>query len=290
MFVIMYSNYTYMKEGVTMSFKIELQNAKTWAREAGKIQMTYFRNDTLVIESKSTQIDLVTEADKKSEAYILNKIKTHYPEHSILSEETGATDKKSDYEWVVDPLDGTTNFAQGIPVFAVSIALKYKGESVVGVVYNPVMDDMFTAVKGEGAYLNGSKLTVANKDNLKSCVLASGFPYSRAESFDNNALHFGHMVPKVRGLRRLGAAAYDLANVAAGVIDGYWEMGLGAWDIAAGILLVTEAGGVILEWDNKKPLSIIAGNKTITNHIKDELMKAEEKRDGFEELQKRTLV
>lgn len=134
-----------------------------------------------------------------------------------------------------------------------SIALKYKGgESVVGVVYNPVMDDMFTAVKGEGAYLNGSKLTVANKDNLKSCVLASGFPYSRAESFDNNALHFGHMVPKVRGLRRLGAAAYDLANVAAGVIDGYWEMGLGAWDIAAGILLVTEAGGVILEWDNKK--------------------------------------
>ena len=267
-----------------------LENVKQWAKEAGRIQMAYFRKDSLIIESKSSQVDLVTEADKKSEAFILEAIKSTYPDHSILSEETGVTDKKSQYEWVVDPLDGTTNFAQGIPVFAVSIALKEDGESVLGVVYNPVLDELFHAVKGMGAYLNGRRLFVSQKEDLKQCVLASGFPYSRAKTHDNNALHFGHMVPKVRGLRRLGAASYDLANVAAGVMDGYWEMGLGEWDIAAGRLLVTEAGGQILKWDNKTPWAIIAGNSILVGKIKDELIRAEEKRDDFEKLQKRTLV
>lgn len=261
-----------------------LDNVKKWAKEAGRIQMDYFRKDSLHIESKSSQVDLVTEADKKSEAYILEAIKRAHPDHSILSEETGVTDKASNYEWVVDPLDGTTNFAQGIPVFAVSIALKENGHSVLGVVYNPVLDELFHAIKGKGAYLNGRKLSVSPKEDLKHCVLASGFPYSRAQTHDNNALHFGHMVPRVRGLRRLGAAAYDLANVAAGVMDGYWEMGLGEWDIAAGRLLVTEAGGQVLEWENKTPRAIIAGNKLIAQKIKDELIQAEEKRDGFEKL------
>lgn len=261
-----------------------LEHVKAWALEAGKIQMDHFRKDTLVIESKSTQVDLVTEADKKSETYILNTIKNTYPDHSILSEETGKTDKQSEYVWVVDPLDGTTNFAQGIPVFAVSIALKHKGESVVGVVYNPVLNELFTAVKGGGAFRNNKALRVGNKSILKTCVLASGFPYSRAETKDNNALHFGHMVPKVRGLRRLGAAAYDLANVAAGVLDGYWEMGLGEWDMAAGVLLVKEAGGVILEWEGKTDIAIIAGNDAIAETLKSELIAAEEKRNGFEKL------
>ena len=273
-----------------MSLQDMLKSAESWAREAGRIQMKYFRKESLIIESKTTQVDLVTEADKESETYILNQIRNTYPGHNILSEETGITDMSSDYEWVIDPLDGTTNFAQGIPVFAVSIALKHLGESVVGVVYNPVLDEIFTAIKGEGAYMNGKRLVVGRKTALRSCVLASGFPYSRAESHDNNALHFGHMVPKVRGLRRLGAAAYDLANVAAGVIDGYWEMGLGEWDIAAGTLLVTEAGGVILDWKDKKHIAIIAGNDNIATQISNELNSAEEKRDGFEKLQKRALV
>jgi len=261
-----------------------LKHVIEWATEAGRIQMDYFRKDTLIIESKSTQVDLVTEADKKSETYILKAIKNTYPDHSILSEETGVTENHSDYVWVVDPLDGTTNFAQGIPVFAVSIALKHKGKSIVGVVFNPVMNELFCATKGGGAYRNNQRIQVGKKTDLKSCVLASGFPYSRAKSSDNNALHFGHMVPKVRGLRRLGAAAYDLANVAAGVMDGYWEMGLGDWDIAAGTLLVEEAGGVILEWQDKKSVAIIAGNKNIAEKVKLELAYAEEKRCKFEDL------
>jgi len=258
-----------------MVYKEVLLQIEAWAREAGAIQMAHFRKNSLVIEAKSTQVDLVTEADKKSEEFILNAIKDTYPMHSILSEETGMTDKESEYEWVVDPLDGTTNFAQGIPVFAVSIALKYSGESVVGVVYNPVLDEMFTASKGGGAYLNGKKISVGVKEELRSCVLASGFPYNRAETDDNNSVHFAHMVPKVRGLRRLGAAAYDLANVAAGIMDGYWELGLGAWDIAAGVLLVKEAGGVILEWPGKREFAIVAGNEVIANLIKEELRSAE---------------
>ncbi|WP_430883705.1 inositol monophosphatase family protein [Fusibacter sp. JL216-2] len=274
----------YRRKEKNMYLDDVLQNVKGWAKEAGKIQMSYFRKASLQIESKSSQVDLVTEADKKSEAYILEAIKKTYPDHSILSEETGVTDKASKYEWVVDPLDGTTNFAQGIPVFAVSIALKEEGHSVLGVVYNPVLDELFYAIRGKGAYLNESKLSVSAKNELKHCVLASGFPYSRATNYDNNALHFGHMVPRVRGLRRLGAAAYDLANVAAGVMDGYWEMGLGEWDIAAGRLLVTEAGGEILEWEGKTPWAIIAGNKAIACKIKEELIHAEEKRDGFEKL------
>ncbi len=261
-----------------MDYKEILSTASNWAIEAGAIQMEYFQKESLIIESKSSQVDLVTEADKKSEEFILGAIKKSYPQHSILSEETGVTDKKSDYVWVVDPLDGTTNFAQGIPVFAVSIALQYKGKSVVGVVYNPVLKSLFTAVRGGGAYLNGKKMSVGQKSELRSCVLASGFPYFRAETKDNNADHFAYMVPKVRGLRRMGAAAYDLANVAAGVMDGYWEMGLGKWDLAAGTLLVEEAGGIILKWEDKSDHAIIAGNENIANQIKNNLEEAEKLR------------
>lgn len=253
-----------------------LHNATVWAREAGRIQMDLFQSTGLEISSKSSQVDLVTEADKASEEYILSRIRGAYPDHSILSEESGENDKSSDYQWVVDPLDGTTNFAQGLPIFAVSIALTKNGESVVGVVYCPVLDAMYTAVTGQGAFLNDKRLKVSEKKTLDACVLASGFPYFRAKTDDNNSRHFAHMVPKVRGLRRMGAAAFDLANVAAGTLDGYWEMGLGPWDAAAGVLLVKEAGGVVMEWPGKANLAIVAGPRIIVEQIAEELLACEQ--------------
>ncbi len=253
-----------------MNLKICLLEAVSWAREAGALQKERFGTE-LVIERKSSQIDLVTEVDKQSERMILENIRRVYPDHSILSEETGHQGNPSDYCWVVDPLDGTTNYAQGLPIFAVSIALQHRGQSVVGVVYAPMTDQLYTAVIGEGAHLNGHPITVASKEKLCECVLATGFPYDSASHPDNNANYASHLIPKLRGLRRMGAAAYDLAQVASGTLDGYWELGLSPWDVAAGSLLVTEAGGVIQPWSGKRGNAVIAGNCRLVHLISKEL-------------------
>lgn len=254
-----------------LNLDIALEKVKTWAREVGEIQRENFKKESLKISTKSTGVDLVTEVDELSEKYILSAIKENYPLHGILSEEAGKADTESDYLWVVDPLDGTTNYAQGLPIFAISIALKYKDKTVLGVVYSPIVDQMFEALREKGAYLNGEKINVGNKKDLDRCVLATGFPYDRATNNDNNANYAAHFVPKVRGIRRMGAAAYDLANVAAGVLDGYWELDLSPWDVAAGQLIIEEAGGKIVFLKEKRGISLVTGNESICQRILDEL-------------------
>ncbi len=254
-----------------LNLDIALEKARKWAIETGEIQKEYFKTENLRIDTKSTGIDLVTEVDELSEKYILSSIKENYPLHGILSEESGKSDIGSDYLWIIDPLDGTTNYAQGLPIFATSIALKYKGETILGVVYSPIVDQLFVASKGNGAYLNGDKISVGTKRELNKSVLATGFPYDRAATEDNNANYFAHFVPKVRGLRRMGAAAYDLANVAAGSLDGYWEINLSPWDIAAGQLIVEEAGGQVIFLNEKRGISLVAGNEIICQKILKEI-------------------
>ncbi len=253
-----------------MNYEMYLAYAEKWARHMGGIQLESFRSKQLIIEKKSTAVDLVTEVDKACEAYIINEIKRLFPSHDILSEESGMHDNASDFLWIVDPLDGTTNYAQGIPVFSVSIALIHKGDRVVGCIYQPILDEMFTAIKGSGAYLNNKhKLQVSKKTKLIDSILVTGFPYDKGDNPINNADFFAAFVPKVRGIRRYGSAAYDLANVAAGFIDGFWELDLSPWDVEAGILLIEEAGGMIERLEAYRGVSIIAGSKELCKEIKD---------------------
>lgn len=256
-----------------------MQDMRTWAREAGRVQMQYLGKEHS-IDTKSSMVDLVTEVDRLSEHIILENIRNSYPEHAVLSEEQGSNEVKSDYLWVVDPLDGTTNYAQGLPIFAISIALQYQCHTIAGLIYAPVMDQMFEAVRGEYVMLNGRNIQVSQKNKLSECVLATGFPYDRALYPDNNVNYAARMIPKVRGLRRMGSAAYDLANVAAGTLDGYWELNLSPWDVAAGTLMVEEAGGSIHYLTEKRGISLIVGNATICSTILDEI-KAENEKSGI---------
>jgi myo-inositol-1(or 4)-monophosphatase len=244
-----------------------LSEVKSWVLEVGKLQKDNFRRVDLAIDTKSTVTDLVTEIDKKSEEFIIEKIKALYPDHAILAEETGKQDKDSDYLWVIDPLDGTNNYAQGIPIFVISIALQYKGDSVLGVIYAPYLNELFYAVKDQGAYFNNKKLKISDKTDLNQCILATGFPYDKNISEFNNTKYVSNILPELRGLRRMGAAAFDLAYVAASLLDGYWEMNLNLWDVAAGMLLVEEAGGKIIHFRNDRKISIIAANNIISDKI-----------------------
>lgn len=253
-----------------------IQNVKGWARTVGAMQRDNLGKENLLIETKSSIVDLVTEVDRMSEEHIINAIKNNYPGHAILSEESGKHDIESDYLWVIDPLDGTTNYAQGLPLFAISIALKYKDDTILGVIYLPVLEQMFEAIKGQKAFLNGKEISVGNKVDLGQCVLATGFPYDRATHHDNNLNYFSRIMPKVRGLRRMGSAAYDLANVAAGILDGYWELNLSIWDVAAGALIVEESGGKVVYLSEKRGVSLVAGNKVICKRILSEIQEQDE--------------
>lgn len=244
---------------------------KEWAYRAGEAQKDNYEKKDLKISTKSSKIDLVTEIDDLSEKIILEGIKKEYPDHDILSEESDFKKTDSDYLWIIDPLDGTTNYAQGLPIFAVSIALEFRGEIVLGVVYNPILDEMFSAVEGKGAYLNDEKIKIGNKDKLIESVIATGFAYDRASSEDSNIGNLSRILPKVRGIRRMGAAAYDLASVACGRLDGYWEFNLSVWDVAAGILLIREAGGKVIDIEGGENVSVIAGNENIIKLINDEI-------------------
>ena len=247
-----------------------LADVKEWVKQVGTIQKQNLRKENLLVSTKSSEIDLVTEIDELSEEFLIREINKKYPDHSILSEESGeitGLDSESEYLWIIDPLDGTTNYAQGLPIFAISVALQYQRETVLGVVYVPMLDLLFEAVRGKGAFLNGEKISVGVKNNLKECLLSTGFPYDQFSNHDNNTNYFSYFVPRVRGLRRLGSAAYDLANIAAGILDGYWELNLSIWDVAAGILLVEEAGGKVTLLDNKRGVSLIAGNFTVADTI-----------------------
>lgn len=254
-----------------------LENVKLWVKEAGQIQRENLGKANLLVATKSSVVDLVTEVDKLTEEYLLKAITGNYPSHRILSEESGKLEKsESDYLWIIDPLDGTTNYAQGLPIFAISVALKYKEETVLGVIYVPMLDLLFEAVRGQKAYLNGKRITVGNKKDLNQCLLSTGFPYDRADNSDNNASYFAHFIPKTRGLRRLGSAAYDLGNVAAGILDGYWEFNLKPWDVAAGVLIVEEAGGKVVYLTEKRGVSLVAGNEAVCDLILKEMRLVDE--------------
>lgn len=241
--------------------------AIAWAREAGKIQLRYFRGADLGIQTKTNVYDVVTRADKESEAFLVAKIREYFPGHAILGEESGVYDGEGEYRWVIDPLDGTNNYSQGLPVFTVSIGLQRYGETVLGVVYAPYFNELYVAVKGQGATLDGKPIRVAGKENLAMSVLGTGFPYDKDVNPDNNASNLSAILPYIRGVRRLGSAAYDLCCVAAGFLDGYWELNLNLWDICAGALIVEEAGGIVKPFRENRGISIIAGNAAIVAKI-----------------------
>src|SRR5689334_2853892 len=214
------------------------------AREAGALLMQYFHQG-LKIEYKG-DADLVTAADRASEALIRERIKKSFPSHDVLGEEQGLNDQGGDYRWYVDPLDGTTNFAHGYPVFCVSMAVEHRASSrrVAGVVYDPTRDELFSAEVGKGAQLNGKAIHVSKAATLKECLLATGFPSHKRHKNPN--IHFYHQITlRTHGVRRAGSAALDLCNVASGRFDGFWEFNLNAWDTAAGVLIVEEAGGTV---------------------------------------------
>ncbi|MCX5849066.1 MAG: inositol monophosphatase family protein [Deltaproteobacteria bacterium] len=213
------------------------------ARKSGALLKEKF-SQTHQIHYKG-EINLVTEADKMSEDLIIAAINRNFPDHGILAEESPMIKGAGKLRWIIDPLDGTTNYAHGYPVFCVSIALEKEGEIALGVVYDPMREEMFIAVRGEGAYLNDKKLAVSRTDNISRSLLATGFPYDIRESKENNLDYFNSMAVNVQAIRRAGAAALDLAYLAAGRFDGFWELKLKPWDTAAGCLLVTEAGGAI---------------------------------------------
>lgn len=192
------------------------------------------------------RIDLVTDADKASEQVIVGMIRTAFPNHAICAEESGETGSH-EYRWYIDPLDGTTNYTHGVPIYAVSIGLAVGDAMLSGVVYLPATDELFVAEQGGGAFRNGVPIKVSQTEELLDALLVTGFPYSAHEKADNNLDHFGNFTVRCQGVRRLGSAAADSVRVAQGVLDGYWEVALNPWDMAAGALLVQEAGGKVTD-------------------------------------------
>lgn len=226
-----------------------LEAAIEASREAGALlRMT--AGKALSIERKEGQeTNLVTEIDRRSEEIIKDRIRRKYPHHDILAEESGGRERQSDYCWIIDPLDGTTNFTHGFPVFCVSIGLEFKGEIVGGVVYDPNNDELFTAEKGSGAFLNRRRIHVSKTTQLIESLLVTGFPYTLRSDPDEIIRHFNNFLLESQALRRLGSAALDLCYVAAGRFDGFWELNLNPWDMAAGVLLVQEAGGLYTDFE-----------------------------------------
>ncbi len=220
-----------------------LQTAVKAAKEAGQIMLKR-RGHPGKIDFKG-RINLVTEVDLLCEKKIIEIIKNNYPDHSILAEESGKIATGSDCKWIIDPIDGTTNFAHDFPLYCSSIALEIKGDMLIGAVYVPVLDELFTVQKGKGAFLNDEKIHVSKADMLKESMLATGFAYDVHETEMDNVNHFRNFLKHARAVRRPGSAAIDLCYVAAGRFDGFWEFNLHPWDVAAGVLLIQEAGGMV---------------------------------------------
>ncbi len=228
-----------------------IEIAKRAAIEAGKILMEHFRRLPDEAVRRKSRNDFLSFVDEQSEQTILSIIKADFPEHAFMAEEVGNSENTSDYLWIVDPLDGTTNYINGIPVFAISIALLHRGQPQVGVIYDPLHQEMFWAVKGKGAFLNETPIHVSTKTELAESFIATGFPFKTKKFLTPYLETFKEIFSICIGKRRLGAAAIDLAYVAAGRFDGFYEIGLSPWDIAAGALIVEEAGGKITDfWGN----------------------------------------
>lgn len=243
------------------------------AKEAGKLLKQRVGKIKTIEQKEGHERNLVTEVDKKSEELIVQIIKKHFPSHEILAEERGSQGK-SKTKWIIDPLDGTTNFTHGLPVFCVSIGVEQEGEILCGVIYDPNFDELFTAEKGKGAFLNGRRIHVSATTSLMKSLLVTGFPYNIAENPNHAVERFVNFLMKAQAVRRMGSAAIDLAYVACGRYDGFWEVSLNPWDMAAGALLVEEAGGVVSNFTGGKfsiyEKEILASNGA----VQDEMVKA----------------
>ncbi|MBW5802941.1 inositol monophosphatase [Coxiella endosymbiont of Ornithodoros amblus] len=235
------------------------------ARNAARIIVRLVDRLYVLDINEKTHNDFVTQVDRLSEEEIINTIHKAYPNHAILAEEMGLQKYKNDYTWIIDPLDGTANFIHGFPQFAISIALKYRGTLETGLVYDPLRQELFTATRGSGAQLNNRKIRVSSCQKLSHALIGTGFPFKKEkELFLAYLKTFEAVFLQTNGIRRAGAAALDLAYVAAGRLDGFWEMSLRPWDMAAGILLITEAGGLVSDFKGENNYiengSVIAGN------------------------------
>ena len=239
------------------------------AKEAGRIQIAHYgRAHTIEYKGK---IDPVTEVDKLCERAIIEMISRTFPDHDILSEETSFEEKGSSWKWIIDPIDGTTNYIHEYPCFCVSIGLEVEEVVQTGVVYNPLLDELFTAQKGEGAFLNRSRITVSRRDELDGSFLCTGFPYDVREQSDFYLQYFRAFITRSFALRRPGSAVLDLCYVAAGRFDGFWEMKLHPWDVAAASLIVMEAGGEITDFKGN-PFSIYSEEILASNGLIHEAM------------------
>jgi myo-inositol-1(or 4)-monophosphatase len=236
------------------------------ARRAGNVINRASRNlDTVAFREKAVN-DFVSEVDREAEQAVIRTLHDAYPGHSILAEESGASGQ-SEYQWIIDPLDGTTNFIHGFPQYCVAIALRHRGIVTQAVIYDPTRNDLFTATRGRGAVLTDQRMRVSKRSQLRSSLIGTGFPFRQLEHMDAYLAILGDMMRGAAGVRRAGSAALDLAYVAAGRLDGFWEFGLSPWDMAAGALLVTEAGGLVgdLTGENRylDTGNIVAGNPKV---------------------------
>ena len=247
-----------------LHFTIEL------AHRAGELLRQGHENGAALVHTKQSTVDLVTETDLASERLIIDALRREYPDHAIYGEESGDVLPSSGPVWVIDPLDGTTNFAHGFPVFSVSIALLVDSQPVLGVIRDPLRDDSFWAERGQGAWRNGQRMQVSSTAELGRSLLATGFAYDRATNPDNNLAEFGYFMPKTRGVRRAGSAALDMAWVACGWLDGYWERGINVWDAAAAVVMIREAGGLAMSYSGQpwRPgdRNMLASNGVQTMH------------------------
>ena len=251
----------------------QLNVAASTALEAGKIALKFFnRLENLKISEKGIN-DFVSEADIECEKFITSKIFKSYPDHKITSEEIGSNNQNSEYEWFIDPIDGTTNFIHGIPHFAISIGLCKNDIPIIGVVYDPIKNELFIAEKGKGALLNDKKIRVSNVRSIQSALLGTGIPYRAKDSTGTYINTLKNLMDnKCGGIRRLGAASLDLVYVASGRLDGFWEFNLKPWDVVAGSLIVQESGGIVTDINNDSDFmhsgNILAANLTLHENIK----------------------
>jgi myo-inositol-1(or 4)-monophosphatase len=241
--------------------------------QAGKVLIKYFQGklDIRLKDNRVGAIDIVTDADRASEDLILEAIRREFPDHDILTEETLTEKTGSKFLWLVDPLDGTVNFAHSYPVFTVSVALMVNGSLMAGVVHDPLRQETFSAFRAGGSFLNGKPIMVSKADRLDRSLLSTGFPYDKAFSPENNVAEFSSVLLKVQGVRRGGSAALDLAYVASGRLDGFWELKLKPWDMAAGMLLVEEACGRVTDRTGK-PIDVYTNSIVATNGLIHDLL------------------
>ena len=242
------------------------------ARSAGQVIAKNFGDNVNVQTAEKAKNDLVTNVDKESEQTIVRTLLKAYPDHCVIGEEFGVQGKEdSEYQWIIDPLDGTTNFVKGIPHIAVSIALRIKGKTEVGVVYDPIRDELFTASRGNGAQLNGYRLRTGQARDLDGCVLATAFPHRHRHHLDAYKKMFDGIFAECADIRRAGTASLDLVYVAAGRVDGYWELGLKPWDLAAGELIAREAGAITTDFSGGHNFyssgNIVCGNPRVVKAL-----------------------